>query len=67
METDSFLWWFTLIAGLGAAGISVGTSVLNRSKMRPTSSQAFVLHIVSCILLSLSILGFIVRGLVLPT
>jgi hypothetical protein len=67
METDNFLWWFTLIAGLGAAGMSVGTSVLNRSKMRPTPTQAFALHIASYVLLSLSILGFVVRGLVLPT
>jgi len=67
METDSFLWWLTLIAGLGAAALSVGASVFARSKMRPTQTQAFALHIASYILLSLSILGFVVRGLILPT
>jgi len=68
METDNFLWWFTLVTGVGAAALSICASILDpRRKPRPMPGRRFALHIASYVLLSVSILGFIVRGLILPT
>ena len=68
METDNFLWWFTLMTGVGAAAVSIFATILDRRPTRRTApGQWFSLHIASYVLLSASILGFIVRGLILPT
>ena len=68
MEIDNFLWWFTLVTGIGAAALSICTTILDRRpKSRSTPSRRLALDIATYILLSVSILGFIVRGLVLPT
>ena len=68
METDNFLWWFTLVTGVGAAALAICATVLDRRRdSRPTRSQRFALHIASYVLLSVSVLGFIIRGLIQPT
>jgi hypothetical protein len=68
METDNFLWWFTLVTGVGAAALSICATVLDRwLKARSKPGRGFALHIASYVLLSVSILGFIFRGLIVPT
>ena len=68
MGTDNFLWWLTLVTGVGAAILNICATILDRKqKSRPASNRGFVLHIASYVLLSVSILGFVIRGLILPT
>ena len=67
METDP-LWWLTLVTEIAAAALSIYATILDRRrKFRPTQRPRFALHIASYVLLSVSVLGFIIRGLILPT
>lgn len=68
MEIDIFFWWFTLVTGVGAAALAICATVLDRRPdSRPTRGKRFALHIASYVLLSVSVLGFIIRGLIQPT
>lgn len=64
---DETLWWATLSSGFVAAALSIATSVLDRRQVEwPTEKQRFLMHILSYGLLSVSILGFVLRGMLAP-
>jgi hypothetical protein len=66
-EWESVLWWTMLSTGVGAALISVVTNTLDRSKRGwPVKHQRFWLHVASYGLLSVSVLTFVLRGLINP-
>jgi hypothetical protein len=66
-DWDETLWWATLSLGVAAAALSIATSVLDRRHVEwPTDHQRFLMHLLSYGLLSVSILGFVLRGLVAP-
>lgn len=67
MPWDERLWWLMVATGVLAAGVSVTATLLDRCESAwPSRHQRFLLHIASYFLMSLSILSFIVRGLVNP-
>ena len=67
-EWEDLLWWVMLLSGVAAASLSLGTNALDRRKAAwPTPRQRFLLHIVSYGFVSVSVLAFVMRGLLSPT
>ena len=67
MNWEGLLWWTMLSTGMIAAVLSITANVLDRQKAaRPTTQQRFLMHIVSYGFLTISILVFVVRGLLTP-
>jgi hypothetical protein len=67
-EWESALWWVMLASGLTAAALSIATTALDRGKAAwPTHRQRFQMHLASYGLLTISIVAFILRGLLQPT
>ena len=68
MKWDTLLWWMMLSTGVIAAVLSIATNMLDRRKSAwPTRRQRFSMHVVSYGFLTISILLFVVRGLLSPT
>lgn len=66
-EWESVLWWTMLATGVAAALISIATNALDRLKQEWSAKhQRFWLHVVSYGLLSVSVLAFVLRGLINP-
>jgi phosphate/sulfate permease len=65
--SDSVLWWAMVTFAVVAAGLSVGTTLLGRRATRPVArKKLYAMHLVSYILMTISIAIFVVRGLVVP-
>lgn len=63
----NWLWWTMLMTGMAGATISVVTGVFDRRCADwPNARQRLLLHIVSYGFMTLSILGFVLRGLIAP-
>jgi hypothetical protein len=66
-EWESVLWWTMLSTGISAALVSVGASTVDWSKRGwPRKHQRFWLHVTSYGLFSMSVLAFVLRGLINP-
>jgi uncharacterized membrane protein len=66
--TDHALWLLGLVSGVLAAAIGIIASYLDRkASIWPTAQQRFYLHMASYVILSLSIVSFIIRGLLIPS
>lgn len=66
--TDDVLWWVMVSIAVAAAGLSVTTSVLDRRDSRtPDRRTRFLMHIGSYVLMTISVLIFVLRGLLGPT
>jgi hypothetical protein len=64
---DNFLWWFMVGAAFSAAGTSIGATILDRRATdRPGRKARFLLHMLSYLLMTISVAIFILRGLLLP-
>ena len=64
-ELDTQLWWIMLGAGMAAVVVSLGTSYIGYKQAGSISArQRFLLHMLSYILLTVSVLAFVVRGLI---
>ena len=67
-EWENALWWVMLASGASAAALSIATTALDRRKAAwPTHRQRFQMHLASYGFLTISILAFILRGLLQPT
>jgi hypothetical protein len=68
MSWDHYLWWVTVLTGSVAAALSLAVAVMDRKQVLwPTRIQRFRLHITSYVFLTVSILGFVLRGLLGPS
>ena len=68
MTWESLLWWIMLSTGVMAAVLSITTNLLDRRKaVWPTSQQRFLMHMVGYGFLTISVLVFVVRGLLSAT
>ena len=66
-EWENALWWVMLASGAFAAALSIATTMLDRRKAAwPTHRQRFQMHLASYGFLTISILAFILRGLLQP-
>ena len=66
-QWEAVLWWTMLSTGVAAALISIATNLLDRFKREwPFKHQRFWLHVASYGLLSVSVLTFVLRGLINP-
>ena len=66
-EWDEPLWWVMVAAGVIAALLSIATNSLDRRKRDwPTRRQRFLMHLASYGFLTVSILAFVLRGLLAP-
>lgn len=64
MAHDQYLWWITLITGCSAAVLSLWVTSLDRRQVDwPTRAQRFKMHIAAYVILSISVLAFVARGL----
>ena len=64
---ETILWWLMVTSGCAAAGLSLYTSALGlRREASEESQKRYRLNMVSYVLLSVSIMSFVVRGLMLP-
>ena len=64
-ELDDQLWWIMLGAGMGAVVVSLGTSYIGYAQAGLISERRrFLLHMLSYILLTVSVLAFVVRGFI---
>jgi hypothetical protein len=64
---DDQLWWVMLSTGIAAALVSLGTGYIGRRLTSwVTDRQRFLLHMLSYLLLTISIVAFILRGLTSP-
>ena len=62
---DQYLWWVMVATAVAAAGLSLATAYYDRRDSdRPTRRTRFILHLISYILMSISILAFASRGLI---
>ena len=67
MPSDATLWWIMVATGCAAAASSLFAAALGRrSNAEATAVQRFRLTIASYVLLSVSVLTFVTRGLLLP-
>jgi hypothetical protein len=67
MTWESLLWWIMLSTGVMAAVLSITTNLLDRRKaVWPTRQQRFLMHMVGYGFLTISVLVFVVRGLLSP-
>jgi hypothetical protein len=66
-EWETPLWWMMVITGVTAALLSIATNCLDRRKSAwPTTKQRFLMHLASYGFLTVSILAFVLRGLLAP-
>jgi F0F1-type ATP synthase membrane subunit c/vacuolar-type H+-ATPase subunit K len=66
-DWDSQLWWIMLAVGIAAVVVSIGAGYIGRKQVSwLTERQRFLLHLLSYVLLTVSIVVFIVRGLSAP-
>jgi hypothetical protein len=67
IEWEHLLWWTMVCTGVVAAILSIATNILDRlQKVWLTKQQRFFLHIASYSILTISILTFVLRGLLTP-
>ncbi len=67
MPPDASLWWVMVLTGCAAAALGlVATALGQRRDAEATSTRRYQLTIASYVLLSVSILTFAARGLLLP-
>lgn len=67
MPSDATMWWIMVATGFAAAALGLFAAALGRrSNAEATATQRFRLTIASYVLLSLSVLTFATRGLLLP-
>jgi len=65
-DMDGALWWLMVATGVAAAALSIAAGWFDRrGGSRPTSRQRFLMHMASYALLSVSILVFAARGLLM--
>ena len=65
--SDDTLWWVMVSIASAAAGLSITTNILDRRDSRtPSRRTRFLMHIVSYALMTLSVLIFVLRGLLGP-
>jgi len=65
-EVDNQLWWVMLGAGMAAVAVSVATSYSGfKQAGLMTERRRFLLHMLSYILLTVSVLAFVARGFIL--
>lgn len=63
MTTDEVLWWSMVLTAVAAAFFSLGATALDRrATQRPSRATRFWLHMAGYVLMSISILIFILRG-----
>jgi hypothetical protein len=68
MSWDHYLWWVTVLTGSVAAALSLFATVIDHKQVEwPTRIQRFRMHIASYVFLTVSILGFVLRGLLGPS
>ncbi len=66
-QWEATLWWMMLASAAIAAMLSIAATALDRRKSDwPTRRQRFHMHIASYCFLTISILAFVVRGLLTP-
>jgi hypothetical protein len=66
-DWEYLLWWTMVGTGIVAAALSVATSIFDRSRnVWLTNQRRFFLHIASYGFLTISILTFVLRGLLTP-
>jgi hypothetical protein len=64
-DWDHVLWWVMLSTGVAAAALSITAAYHDRrGSDRPTRRGRFILHLLSYILMSISILAFASRGFI---
>ncbi len=62
---DHQLWWVMLGAGIAAVAVSLGTSYSGfKQAGSMTERRRFLLHMLSYILLTVSVLAFVARGFI---
>ncbi len=65
--SDDDLWWVMVGVAVVAAGLSVIANILDRRDSRALGRRTrFLMHIVSYVLMSVSVLIFALRGLLGP-
>ena len=65
--SDDVLWWVMVSIAVLAASLSVMTNILDRRDSRtPDRRTRFLMHIVSYVLMTVSILVFVLRGMLAP-
>jgi hypothetical protein len=66
-QWEAALWWIMLTAAAMAAMLSIAATILDRRKSYwPTRQQRFRMHIASYCFLTISVLAFVMRGLLTP-
>ena len=67
IEWEHLLWWTMVGTGAVAAALSIAASIFDRSpNIWLTTQRRFFLHIASYGFLTISILTFVLRGLLTP-
>ena len=67
IPSDDVLWWVMVSIAVVAAWLSVMTNVLDRRDSRiPDRRMRFLMHLVSYALMTVSVLIFVLRGLLGP-
>ena len=67
VQWEAALWWVMLTAAGVAAMLSIAATILDRRKPHwPTHEQRFRMHVASYCFLTISILAFVMRGLLTP-
>ena len=67
VQWEAALWWVMLMTAGMAAMLSIGATILVRRKpCWPTHEQRFCMHVASYCFLTISILAFVMRGLLMP-
>ena len=67
VQWEAALWWVMLTTAGMAAMLSIGATILDRRKPYwPTQEQRFRMHVASYCFLTISILAFVMRGLLTP-
>jgi len=65
--SDDVLWWVMVSIAIVAASLSIATSLLDRrDSQRPGRRARFLMHMVSYALVTVSVLIFVLRGLLGP-
>ena len=64
---DVWLWWGMLATAVTGAALSLLSSLFDRrGTVWPTPRQRFLLHVIGYVFTTLSILAFVLRGLIAP-
>ena len=67
VEWETTLWWVMLTTAIIAALLSIAATVLDRRQAAwPTRRQRFLMHMACYGFLTVSVLAFVARGLLLP-